>query len=420
MYSPRQRELLRMWQNGRLKRINLLEGSVRSGKTWISMVVWALWVASQPKNRIFLMCAKTLSNLQRNVLEPLVSLVGERYFSYSISKKSALLFDRRVYLEGANDSRAESKIRGLTLGGAYCDELSLFSEDFFAMLLSRLSEPGAKLFATTNPDNPNHWLMQKYIKRRRELDMLDMKFMIDDNVFLDKKYVESLKREYTGVFYDRFILGKWVAAEGAVYSQFASDPERWLLSFDDEAAEKEYFSDCDFISLGIDFGGNRSLTTFVATAVHKGFSRLTVLADWHISGAKGDIDSGRVNEEFVGFVQRLISRYPDIPVKYCFADSEAQYLINGLRGAARRFFPGMKLGDCSKVRILQRIYCTNSLLNTDRLKIMPDCTLLTDGLRCAVWDDSAARDKRLDNFSSDIDILDAFEYSFERFIPKLN
>ena len=129
-----------------------------------------------PRDGAYLMAAKTLTSLRRNVLDLLTELVSGNNFSYSLSKKEARLFGRLVYLEGVNDARAEGKIRGMTLTGAYCDELTLFTEDFFAMLLSRLSEHGAKLFATTNPDSPNHWLMLKYLKRADELDLLRLRF----------------------------------------------------------------------------------------------------------------------------------------------------------------------------------------------------------------------------------------------------
>ena len=221
VYTPKQRELLRLWQTNKLKRINLLSGSVRSGKTWISLVLWAFWVATMPKEKNYLMTAKSLTTLKRNVLDLLTELVGEKNFTFSIAQKQASLFERKVYLEGANDARAESKIRGMTLQGAYCDELTLYGEDFFTMMLSRLSEPNAKLFATTNPDTPMHWLNKKYIERGHELNMLLMTFLIDDNTFLDPNYVEELKKEYVGVFYDRFIKGEWVLAEGRVYPGFS-------------------------------------------------------------------------------------------------------------------------------------------------------------------------------------------------------
>lgn len=259
-FSPKQKDLIKQLKQEKLVRINLLEGAVRSGKTWISLIVFALWVALQPKEATFLMVGKTLTSLKRNCLDLLQSLVGESNFTYNTSNKEAVLFGRIVYLEGTNDARAEGKIRGMTLTGAYCDEVTLFAEDFFAMLLSRLSMPGAKLFATTNPDSPQHWFMVKYIKRAEELGINIHRFTIDDNPFLDAQYVESLKKEYTGVFYKRFILGLWVVAEGACYPQFADKPEDYIID--------TLPDDARYISIGVDWGGNRSLTAFVATVFH--------------------------------------------------------------------------------------------------------------------------------------------------------
>ena len=172
MYSEKQKQLLRLFKQKKLRRINILHGSVRSGKTWISLVLWAFWLLTMPKDGAYLMVAKTLTSLRRNCLDLLETLVGKANFSYSLAAKQAFLFGRLVYLEGVNDARAESKIRGMTLQGAYCDELTLFTQDFFAMLLSRLSMPGAKLFGTTNPDNPGHWLKTDYLDRAGELDLM--------------------------------------------------------------------------------------------------------------------------------------------------------------------------------------------------------------------------------------------------------
>ena len=411
-FSQKQKELIKQLKNDSLARINLLEGAVRSGKTWISLILFALWVALQPAEATFLMVGKTLTSLKRNCLDLLQSLVGESNFEYNTSSKEAVLFGRKVYLEGTNDARAEGKIRGMTLTGAYCDEITLFAEDFFAMLLSRLSMPGAKLFATTNPDSPQHWFMVKYIKRADELGMNIHRFTIDDNPYLDAAYVEALKKEYTGVFYKRFILGQWVVAEGACYPQFANTPEDYIVT--------SLPPDPRFISIGVDWGGNRSLTAFVATVFHGNYDKLTIIKDYHIEGRKGEIDGNRVNTEFIRFYETLRQEYPNIPVRFVFADSAEQYLINGLRQVIKNL--GLTIGDSQKVPIVQRIICTNSLLNTGRLKVHKDCRYVQDGLRAAVWDSKAAakgEDKRLDDFTSDIDVLDATEYSFERFIPKL-
>ena len=411
-FSTKQKALIKQLKKNELARINLLEGAVRSGKTWISLILFALWVALQPSNATFLMVGKTLTSLKRNCLDLLQGLVGEENFSYNTGSKEAELFGRKVYLEGTNDARAEGKIRGMTLTGAYCDEITLFSEDFFAMLLSRLSMPGAKLFATTNPDSPQHWFMVKYIKRAEELGMNIHRFTIDDNPYLDPAYVEALKKEYTGVFYKRFILGQWVVAEGACYPQIANEPEKYIVD--------KLPDDARFITIGVDWGGNRSLTAFVATAFHGNFNKVTILKDYHVEGRKGEIDGNRVNTEFIRFYNTLREEYPNIPVRYVFADSAEQYLINGLRAVIKRL--GLTVGDSQKVPIVQRIICANSLLNTGRMKIHRDCKYVIDGLRAAVWDSKAAakgEDKRLDDFTSDIDVLDATEYSFERFITKL-
>lgn len=220
IYTEKQLQLMRLWQRKQLKRLNLLEGSVSSGKTWISLVLWGFWTATMPQNKLYLMCGKSLTTLKRNCLVPLEELFGTSNFTFSTSAKEAYLFGRRILLEGANDARSEAKIRGLTLQGAYCDELTLFPRDFFVMLLSRLRVPGAKLIATTNPDSPEHWLKKEYIDRRDELDLLVMRFLLDDNTTLDPAYVAAVKKEYTGVFYDRFILGDWAIAEGLIYPMF--------------------------------------------------------------------------------------------------------------------------------------------------------------------------------------------------------
>lgn len=242
IYTEKQRWLMGLWQRNELKRINLLEGSVSSGKTWISLVLWAFWVKTMPDDPdcLYLMAARSITTLKRNCLLLLQSLVGESNFKFSVPNKEGWLFGRRVLLEGADDSRAEAKIRGLTLQGAYCDEVTKLPYDFWVMLLSRLRKPGAKLIATTNPDAPGHWLKKEYMDRSDSLDILVIKFLLDDNTTLPEDYVRNIKKEYSGVFYDRFILGKWVLAEGIIYPMYQDaieappddDPADYRLSID--------------------------------------------------------------------------------------------------------------------------------------------------------------------------------------------
>lgn len=406
-FSKKQEQVISLLKHGKLKRINLLEGSVRSGKTWISLVLWAMWVATQPKNANFLMAAKTLTALERNNLNLLATLVGTDNFKFSIASKKAELFGRCVYLEGASDIRAENKIRGLTLNGAYLDELTLIDEEFFVMLLSRLSEPGAKLFATTNPDSPNHWLMTDYIKRAEsgELDFLRIKFLIDDNPYLSKEYVRSLKNEYTGVFYERFIKGEWRAAEGVVYPEFANSPQEFIC---DKPPD-----DISFATIGVDFGGNKSAHAFVCLGFTKGFKKCVVLDEFYL---KEQISPERLCHEFVSFCRRQKEHYR---VYEAYCDSAETTLICGLKNAAAKEKLTIDVKKAHKTKILDRIRFFNAVIASRRFGVMPRCKNVISALSDAVWDDDRLEDVRLDDGSRNVDSLDALEYAAEPYMKEI-
>ena len=403
VFTQKQEDLMRMLKRKELKRINILEGSVRSGKTWISLVLWAFWVATMPENGVYLMVAKTLTSLRRNCLDLLQSLVGKSSFSYSLSKKEGRLFGRLVYLEGVNDARAESKIRGMTLTGAYCDEVTLFTEEFFTMLLSRLSDDGAKLIGTTNPDNPHHWLMAKYLTRQDELSLMSMKFTIEDNTFLGQEYVEALKKEYTGVYYDRFILGLWKAAEGVIYDLFANGPERFIV--DDYEPSKIAFA-----SIGVDFGGNKSAHAFVCTGFTRGFGELVTLDEFYL---KEKISPAALEAHFIAFARRCKSKYK---VYEAYCDSAETTLIQGLTAAVAKARIGVDVIPAIKGRINDRIRFYNAMMGHERYKICRRCSHTIEALQTAVWDDKSIEDKRLDDGNLNIDSLDAMEYSSEKYM----
>lgn len=404
-FTAKQNELVRTFKQDKLKRLNVLEGSVRSGKTWISLILWAFWVASRPPDYLYMMCAKSLQTLKRNCLLPLQGLVGEKNFAFSIDKKEGVLFGRKIMLEGANDRKSEGKIRGSTLGGAYCDELTLFPKDFFTMLLSRLSEPGAKLIATTNPDVPTHWLLKEYLTNEK-LDLFRMFFHIDDNTTLDKKYVASLKKEYTGVYYDRFILGKWVVANGAIYKVFSDSPTAFY------AEDLPHF---DYINVGLDFGGNGSQHALCASGIPHDMRRLYVLKTERIPAA--DMTPQALYKRVYDFCAEIKEKYGTISAMY--ADSAEQTLIAGLRQALKPL--GVIVKNSQKREINDRIRATTMLMGGGRFyMIAAECQSLIDAFQGAVWDDkSIGKEVRLDDGTSDIDTLDAFEYSFERYIPQL-
>jgi len=223
-------------------RINIFEGPVRSGKSFISLVRWLEFVRSGPPGP-FVMCGKTDTTIKRNIINPLIDLIGSA-LHYSSGKGEVTIYGRLMYVIGANDDRSEAKLRGSEFAGALIDEATLIPENFFKMLLSRLSIEGAKLFATTNPDSPYHWLKQEFIDRQDELDCSVFSYHLDDNPSLSESYKSNLKKEYSGLWYRRFIDGAWVMAEGAVYDFF--DEDRHVIQFPPGKAMEYY--------LGVDYG----------------------------------------------------------------------------------------------------------------------------------------------------------------------
>ena len=374
IYTDKQRALLRLWQEDKLRRINLLEGSVSSGKTWISLVLWAFWVATMPRDGSFLMVAKTLTSLRRNCLDLLAELVGTANFSYSLSRKEGALFGRRIYLEGVNDARAESKIRGMTLSGAYCDEVTLFTKDFFSMLLSRLRQPGAKLIGTTNPDSPYHWLKEDYMDKGAsgEIDMLTVKFLIDDNTFLPPEYVENAKKEHVGVFYDRFIRGEWVIANGLVYPNF--DESKHVFDYIPVNPAK----DDGLYYISIDYGTQNPCSMGLWRVADGKAMRI---AEYYHDGRK--TRHQMTDEEYYSALETLAG---DKVIQYVVIDPSAASFIATIK---RHGVFSVKKGSND---VLDGIRVTAALLSTGRILFDRGCVDTIKEFRTYSWDDKATSD----------------------------
>lgn len=383
--TRKQNELMEIAKGG-LKRINILHGSVRSGKTWISLILWCIWIQNMPKDKTYIMTAKTLGTLKRNCLDLLEVLAGRNNFKYSISKKEGVLYGRKIYFEGVSDSEAESKIRGMTLQGAYCDELTLFTEEFFNMLLSRLSESNAKLFGTTNPDNPNHWFKVNYIDRKDELDFFIMEFLIDDNTFLDKRYVEELKKEYTGVFYRRFILGEWCSAEGLVYPMF--DKSKNIVGdFPKETDETEYYISIDYGTLNPCSMGLWQVSKEEAVRIK----------ECYYSGKKSR--KLLTDEEYYDLLEKLSDGYP---IKCVVIDPSAASFITTIRRRGK--FAVRKANN----NVLDGIRITGTLLQNGKLKIHKSCTDSIREFETYSWDENSPEDKVIKEFDHAMDDIRYF------------
>jgi PBSX family phage terminase large subunit len=204
------------------ERLEIWEGAVRSGKTTASILAWCEYVRSLAPPGPLLMVGKTKDTLQRNVLDELNGYFGDATpLVHTPGANTGTLFGRKVHMVGANDAKAETRIRGLTLAGAYVDEATLLpGQSFWSMLLTRHMTTfgqGAKIFATTNPDSPAHWFKRQVLDRLDKVRGRSWRFLLDDNPILPEDEKQALKDSLTGLFYKRFIDGLWVAAEGAIY-----------------------------------------------------------------------------------------------------------------------------------------------------------------------------------------------------------
>ena len=390
MLSQKQKQFLK----DDLHRINLLYGSVRSGKTWISLLKWAIWVGQQASDKQFLMVGKTITTLKRNCLVLLEELIGDN-ITYSISQKKAVIFGRTVWLEGANDERSESKIRGMTLMGVYIDELTQIPQDFYLMALSRLSEKGAVFLATTNPDHPKHYVKTEIIDN----DLLDkqvIKFLIDDNIFLDETYKDNLKKEYSGVFYQRFILGEFVRAEGIIFPEFANNPDRWIIKRED--VPKTFRS----VEVGFDIGGNGS--AYAMTCTGQGYDgiqyRLKAEKRQAEDMAMDDIEKFVV--EFCGEVEREYG----VRVGIINCDHIA-VIVNTINDNTR-----YRAEFCYKPPLEDRVFLYSKLFSMDKIKFVEGmCDDLIDEMQNLVFDDKSDRPIPLDDGSMQIDTYDSACYS---------
>ncbi|NLL92520.1 MAG: PBSX family phage terminase large subunit [Ruminococcaceae bacterium] len=414
-------------------RICVAEGAIRSGKTIDHCIIAAMYLEQSP-DRIHLASGSTIPNAKLNIgdcngfgLEHLFR--GRcRWGKY---KDNDALFIRTqtgnkiVIFAGGGKADSYKRILGNSYGLWIATEINEHydSEDSRTSFIKVASgRQTAALWPFTlwdlNPCHPEHTIYRWYIDYYKETmpdKYLYQQFVMADNLSISPGRVEEIISQYTkdSVWYRRDILGERVAAEGLIYRQFADNKDQYIKKLD-----KENLNDVMFLSIGIDFGGSKSLTAFVATAIHTAFNRVTVVSDYKIKAPKGEIDAERVCKELLNFINRIKKEYPWLFIKYIWADNEAQYLINSIRGSIRSSGMRIEVRDSKKKRIKDRIVAANTLLNTNRLFIGKDCILVQGGLASAVWD-SKRPDERLDNFSTDIDILDAFEYSWEPFISRL-
>jgi len=403
-----------------LPRWNLKIGATGSGKTWLDQaVVIPQRILAMQDQGAGVLIGNTQTTLERNVLEPMRRIWGEALVGEIRSKdNTAVLFGRRMNILGADKKTSVEKIQGMTIEYAYGDEMTTWSQDVFEMLKSRLRCRNSHFDGTANPSDPKHWL--KTFIDTPELDVFAQTSTIYDNPFLPPDFVASLEKEYAGtVYFDRFIRGLWVSAQGVIYPKFAHQPKAFHLKDDQLATVKagrvtDPFGQLACCQLGVDFGGDGSAHAFSLVGFTKGFTQLVLLEEYYRHEVIG---TEQLEEDFVAFVRMCQAKYGAQRVVACYADSAEQTLIQGLRAAIRKARIALDIQNARKGPINDRIRFLNRLIGRGRFLIASRCVHTEDALCSAVWDvRSVGKDVRLDDGKHNIDSLDALEYAFESFM----
>lgn len=362
-------------------RVNLASGAIRAGKTIIGLVAWLFFIPIAPPGGILVMAGRTRDSVWRNCIIPLQdrSLFGPlaKHVVGNFGAPTVKILGRTVYVFGAPDSKASDSLQGATVSGAFVDEATTIHETFFTQLLGRMSPPGARMFASTNPNGPGHWLKTKFLDRVG-VDLDNWKhwhFTIDDNPSLTDEYKNSIKTEYTGVWYDRFIKGLWIAGEGAIFSMFNTNTH--VIPWEDTPPMER------IMSVGVDYG-----TTNPTAAVVLGQARngdLYALNEWSYSGKETNtpLTDGQLANRMEQFLATQHApddtRRPDV---FILDPSAASFRVElSMRGQ-----PVMNADN----DVSYGIQAIASQLGDNQLFITDRCARLIEELPTYAWDDKAA------------------------------
>lgn len=408
-FSSKQQKLLYFWRKGSPYAgcdIVIADGSIRSGKTIACICSFLQWSQEAfPDGESFILAGKTMGALKRNVIKPMLQILtawGWKY-NYNRSENFIEIGNSTYFMFGANTEASQDALQGLTAAGAYADEAALFPQSFIDQMIGRCSVDGAKIFLNCNPEGPHHYIKEEFIDKAKEKNIYHLHFTMDDNLTLAPKVKDRFRRMFTGVFYKRFILGLWVAADGLIYQLFADKPEDFIVD-DDWLKEHPIM----YGTIGVDFGGTKSAHAFTFTGFTYGYKYVVTIKEYY---KKERISPAQLEADFVDFVKQIQSKYKCYEA-YC--DSAEQTLISGLEAAVIRARVPIELKNAIKGPINDRIAFYNSMMAQGRYKIHKSCTHTIRALEEAVYDDTKpTKDVRLDDGQMNIDSLDAMEYSTE-------
>lgn len=368
--------------------INAFEGSVRTGKTIGTLYDVADFCRNGPPGA-FAMCGRTERTVINNLILPMQEMFGPKNVVLNRGSGSVNVLGREILLYGANNEQARTKIQGATLIAAYADEVSTLPESFFDMLLSRLTLDGAKMWVTCNPEGPRHWFKTKWLDKaklwvdhdgnivrrdpddydehdpKRPIDLHRFSFILDDNAKnLPAKTVARLKASYSGLFYQRMILGRWALADGMVYDMF--DQAKHVVPAGSLPRMQRV------IALGADHG-----TTNATAGILLGIgddNRLYAIDEWAPP-------KGLTTGEFATLLREWLAQHED--PEYIYVDPAAAPFRAELKKA--------RIGRTAAAT--NETYSVNtigSLFKSGNLLISDSCTQLLDEIPGYVWDPKQA------------------------------
>jgi PBSX family phage terminase large subunit len=421
-FSEQQRRLIHWWRpmvRASENNYVIADGSIRSGKTIACIIGFLTWSQEMFSGQSFILAGKTMGALKKNVVRPMLQIMEAWGWPYTYVRSGT---DARIeigtntyYLYGANTEAAQDALQGLTAAGAYLDEAALFPKSFVDQAIGRCSVDGWKFWMNCNPAGPHHFIREEYLNPEeiRKKKVYHLHFTMDDNLSISPKRKAEYRNAWPhgSVFYKRFILGKWVSADGLIYQQFADHVEdclvspSWLLEKGKDGRPKHEIA---YAVIGVDFGGTKSAHSFTLTGFTKGFKQVVVLDEYY---CKKRLTPKQLQEDFVDFVRRAQSRYK---VYEAYCDSAEQTLIAGLEMAVLTAHVAIDIRNAVKGPINDRIAFYNSLIAQGRWKVMRHCTHVIGAFEDAVYDDKKKNmDIRLDDGLMNVDSLDSTEYSTE-------
>ena len=398
------------YANNANARWNIKTGAVRSGKSYVdtACVVPSRIIERLKKPGLSVILGVSKSTVERNVLQPMREIYGIKRVGTINNENIAMLFGEKVYCLGAEKITQVAKIQGASIKYCYGDEIAKWNKEVFEMLKSRLDKPYSCFDGACNPENPTHWLKEFMDS---DIDLYLQHYRIFDNPHLPKEFVDNLCKEYAGtVYYDRLIEGLWKRAEGVIYRKYADNPEQFKKSVSKD--------DLHEIVIGVDFGGNNSGHSFVARGYGYDGSVYGLKSIRHMNkDFQQGIDPNILNKLVIDFISDVQKKYGNVYALYW--DNAETTLGQGIRNAVADVFPSIIVRPAKKKRIKDRIDCVVRLMGAGRFYLTEDCETLDKALQDAVYDSKKQNDERLDDGSTDIDTLDAFEYTIERDIKSL-